>query len=91
VKKSLWEELKDLQRRRNQLLHRAEVAEQGEAESSLAVSAELLERIFPAVVESLGLHLHADLIVCSDRGCFGREQVRKMAAAGGLDLEKLGL
>jgi hypothetical protein len=67
------------------------VAAKNEAASALDVSTEILERIFPTVVESLGHHVHDDLNVCSDQRCIGRANVRKMAEARGLDIGKLGL
>jgi hypothetical protein len=68
-KKSLWEEIQIVQKQRNTVLHRAEIASKEEAEISVAVASVMLEELFPAVVAKLGLHLHDGVRVCKDWGC----------------------
>ncbi|MBM3744974.1 MAG: hypothetical protein FJW34_04165 [Acidobacteria bacterium] len=68
-KKGLWEEIQIVQERRNTVLHRADVASTEEAEQSIAVASVVLEELFPAVVTSLGLHVHDGVRVCNDWRC----------------------
>jgi len=67
--KALWEEIQIVQKRRNTVLHRAELASNEEAEQSVAVASVVLEELFPAVVTNLGLHLHGGVRVCNYGGC----------------------
>jgi len=67
--KILWDEVIEIQRRRNAIVHRAEDATEEEAQSSIAIAAALLEDIFPAVITNIGLHLHDGRRVCGDNEC----------------------
>lgn len=67
--KTLWEEIKEVQSRRNDVLHRAEPASGEDAARSIAVASTVLEAVFPTVVNSLGLHLHEDGRLCNESGC----------------------
>jgi len=64
--KALWEEIQEIQRVRNSIVHRAETASKENAELALGLAAEILETIFPAVVEKLGLYLRDGFRICSD-------------------------
>jgi len=66
--KTLWEEIKEVQSRRNDVLHRAEPASAEDAARSIAVASTVLEVVFPAVVNSLGLHLHQEGRLCNESG-----------------------
>jgi hypothetical protein len=88
---SLWEEMRALQRRRNQLLHRAQVAKKHEAETALLVSAELLNGILPAVLDAVELHLHEASTICSDPRCIEQEMVKKLTGSLGLDGGRTGV
>jgi hypothetical protein len=67
AKESLWKSVDKVREQRNDVLHRdglLKVTRQ-EAEQSLALARTLLENVLPAVLASLGLHLHASR-VCGD-------------------------
>jgi len=87
----LWEELTELQKCRNGLVHRAEAATRDDAAFALAVAGELLEKVFPMVVISVGLHLHSDGLVCADQRCIMEERLEKAAKQSSLDISKPGL
>lgn len=70
--KLLWEEIRDVQQRRNDLLHGAEIASRVEAEQAIAVAEAILEQLFPTVVKTLGLHLHD-----GPRICWGYCEIRR--------------
>jgi len=67
--RSLWEEIKEVQRTRNRIVHRAEVVSKNEADVALGVASAILETIFPAVVKKMGLHLHEGFRICDASGC----------------------
>jgi len=69
IAKSLWEEILEVQKCRDHVLHRAESASLAQAEQAIAVAAAILERLFPAVVSHLGLHLHDGVRICADWKC----------------------
>jgi hypothetical protein len=58
--KSLWNSVDDVRSKRNAVLHGNGLTKvtNEEAEQALAVATMLIETVFPAVVGSLGLHLH---------------------------------
>jgi hypothetical protein len=66
---SLWEEIKNVQKRRNEIMHRADLASKDNAELALNIATEILENIFPSIVKNMGLHLHDDFKICSDWKC----------------------
>lgn len=68
-KKSLWEELKAVQKKRNTIMHRAETASKEEAELAIGVASEILDQLFPAVIRKIGLHLHDGFRICNDWKC----------------------
>lgn len=65
----LWEEIKNVQRIRNPVMHRGELASKEHAELALGVASEILEAIFPSVVNKMGLHLHDGFRICADWKC----------------------
>lgn len=67
--KTLWEELKEVQKIRNSIMHRADKASQEKADLALEVASEILENIFPNVVAQMGFHLHDGYRICSDWKC----------------------
>ena len=67
--KTLWEETKEVQKLRNAMMHRAETVSEEQADLALCVGSEILERIFPSVVEAIGLHLHDGYRICDDWKC----------------------
>jgi len=76
--KPLWEEILEVQRRRDHLMHRAEVAARDDAEHSVVVAAAVTEELFPAFAKSLGYHLHDGFRLCSEWICLQPEHVRKL-------------
>ena len=67
--KLLWEEMKNVQKRRNQVIHRAENVDIKESEQALGVAAYVLENLFPNLVQYLELHTHKDGSVCNNWSC----------------------
>jgi len=54
--KPLWEEIKEVQKRRNQIMHRADIATGNESAGAIAVASSVLEELLPSVVTKLGLY-----------------------------------
>lgn len=70
--KNLWEEMVEVQKQRNSIVHQARLrVTREEAEQAIAISEALLQEIFPGAVKSLGLHLHEGLRVCGSHKCTG--------------------
>ncbi len=67
--KTLWEEIKEIQKIRNKIMHRAEKASEQNADLALRVASEIIDNIFPEVVLKMGFHLHDDYRICSDWQC----------------------
>jgi len=67
--KSFWEEIKEVQKVRNLVVHRGQLASVEQAELSINVASEILEKIFPKILNKIGLHLHDDFRVCDDWKC----------------------
>ena len=64
--KTLWEEMADVQRTRNIVVHRAHPAEAHDAELAVDLASHVLERLFPLIIAKLGLHTHGvTLHVCA--------------------------
>jgi len=66
--KSLWEEVKLTQNARNSIVHRAETRSVQEAEDALRVASAVVETLYPAIVRSVGLHLHG-VTACNKQAC----------------------
>jgi hypothetical protein len=67
---SLWKDIDAVRVRRNNVLHKGNLAvTKEEAEHTILVAATLIEMIYPAVMKSLGLHLHNGIRACSDPSC----------------------
>jgi len=58
--KLLWDEMKNVQKRRNQVVHRAESVNINESKQALSVAAYVLENIFPNLAEYIKLRIHKD-------------------------------
>jgi hypothetical protein len=73
--KKLWEEVRDVQKRRNAILHRAELRSYEDVRQSIEVASCILETLFPAVATQLGLHIHDGFRLCNQWRCrYGLEQ-----------------
>lgn len=57
VPKPLWEEVQEIQRRRNMIIHRGEIVNDSEAKQAIDVASAILEDLFPSVIQNLGLHV----------------------------------
>ncbi len=68
-KKTLWVEISEIQTARNAIMHRAEKGSPKMAELSLAVASEIIDHIFPGIVEGMGFHLHDGYRICADPQC----------------------
>ena len=67
--KPIWQEIREVQRQRNSILHRAEAASDEEATLALGVASTIIEKLFPAVVKKMGLHLHEGFRICNNWRC----------------------
>ena len=66
---TLWEEINEVQKIRNLVIHRAEKTSTNNADLALSVASEIIERIFPEVVVKMGFHLHDGYRICSNWKC----------------------
>ena len=62
--KMLWQEIGDVQKARNAVIHRGETAKESAAHLAIAVATTLLKKIFPLILGKLDLHLHDPMTVC---------------------------
>lgn len=67
--KPIWEEMHDVQLKRNMVVHQAAAASLADAQQAIAVAETMLTGIFPAVITKLGLHLHEGPRVCDSPKC----------------------
>jgi hypothetical protein len=63
-KRTLWQEIGEVQKARNKVIHRGERVKDSMAHLAVAVAATLLRRIFPIILGNLGLHLHSPITIC---------------------------
>jgi hypothetical protein len=70
--KTLWEEIKDSQEGRNAILHRGEERSAADADVALRSASTVLDMLFPAVVKSIGFHIHGGVRVCKAEACKGQ-------------------
>jgi hypothetical protein len=63
-KRTLWQEIAEVQKVRNAVIHRGERAKDSMAHLAVAVAATLLRKIFPLILQKMKLHLHPPLTVC---------------------------
>ncbi|MEQ1898597.1 MAG: hypothetical protein ABL971_14555 [Vicinamibacterales bacterium] len=66
--KPLWEEIKSTQDSRNAIVHKGEARSAQDATDAVRVAAAVVETLYPAIVRSVGLHLHG-VQVCTTKGC----------------------
>jgi hypothetical protein len=67
--KIIWEEIKNVQTKRNYILHTAQTASREEATLALGVASTIMSELFPAVVTKMGLHLHEGYRICDNWKC----------------------
>ncbi|HAL44342.1 MAG TPA: hypothetical protein DCP47_00225 [Phycisphaerales bacterium] len=75
--KTLWEEINEIQKIRNLIMHRAEKATTQSADLALAVASEIIDHIFPSVIIKMGFHLHDGYRICSDWKCSIKQDNQK--------------
>jgi hypothetical protein len=66
---SLWQEMVEIQKARNAVVHRGEATADSNAELAIAVAKTFLNEIFPLVLAKLELHLHEPMTVCAGYPC----------------------
>lgn len=81
--KPLWQEVVEIQGRRNHVMHRADVVAKAEAEQATIVATAVMEELFPAFAKSLGYHLHDGFRLCSDTICRLPPEIRRSLQKGG--------
>jgi hypothetical protein len=64
-KRTLWQEIAEVQKARNGVIHRGEKVKGSMGHLAVAVGATLLRKIFPIILGNLKLHLHAPITVCA--------------------------
>jgi hypothetical protein len=69
-KKTLWQEIGELQKARNAVVHRGDDVDDAIARLGIAVAATLLNEVFPQILTKLVLHLHDPMTVCAERHGF---------------------
>lgn len=67
--KPIWQELREIQKQRNAILHRAETASTKDAKLALHIASTIMETLFPSVITKIGLHLHDGYRICNDWDC----------------------
>ena len=65
INKTLWEEMSEVQERRNRVAHRAESVDVAEATLAVEIGGIIVETLFPAVIGNLGLKTDDNLLVSS--------------------------
>ena len=61
---TLWEEIVNVQKVRNALIHRAEQVATQDAQKAIDIASAVVNDLFPGVIAKLGLHTHGQLEVC---------------------------
>jgi hypothetical protein len=77
----LWEEITTSHKKRNKLVHQAQIPSMSETETAIAVARVILGDIFPALIKSIDLHLHENWRICNDFLCrleLSQEQIDKL-------------
>jgi hypothetical protein len=67
--KPLWEEMREIQLKRNRILHQADKASIDEARRAINIAETLLEDLFTRAMDKLGLHLHDGIKICGSKLC----------------------
>ncbi|MCX5858186.1 MAG: hypothetical protein NTZ57_09855 [Deltaproteobacteria bacterium] len=65
----IWEEITDVKKKRDLIMHQAETVTIDEAGLALGVASTILENMFPTVVAKMGLHLHEGFRICDNWKC----------------------
>jgi hypothetical protein len=62
--RTLWQEIGEVQKVRNAVIHRGDPGSEVYADLAIAVATTLLTELLPQVLQKLGLHLHPPIKVC---------------------------
>ena len=65
----IWEEIADVKKKRDLIVHQAQTATDDQANLALGVASTVIENLFPTVVGRMGLHLHEGFRICNDWKC----------------------
>ncbi|MCX5842678.1 MAG: hypothetical protein NT022_02820 [Deltaproteobacteria bacterium] len=82
VSKPLWDEIIDVQKKRNQIIHQANVVTSDESHHAIAVATSVLEELFPSVITKIGFHIHENGRVCNDWKCKHKELIEELKLKG---------
>jgi hypothetical protein len=63
--KTLWNEMDEIQKVRNAVIHKGETVGTNIASLSISAAEVLLHEIFPEILRKLGLHLHKPITICA--------------------------
>ncbi len=74
-----WQEILELQKLRNRVMHQAENVSPEQADLSVCVGSVILETIFPSVLTEMDLHLHEGYRICDDSRCAYPEILDRLA------------
>ena len=66
---TLWSEIKSLQKKRDHLVHRAEMPSSAEADIAISVANTVLDNVFPTVIKAINLHIHEHGRICNNYIC----------------------
>lgn len=67
--RSIWEEIIDVKKKRDLIVHQAQIATSDEAILALSVATTVLEILFPTVLKRMGFHLHEGFKICDNWKC----------------------
>jgi hypothetical protein len=65
----LWDEITDIQTKRNAFMHRGERPTDADTELAMAVAVTILDSVVPSVLHRLRLHLHEGIRICGNVIC----------------------
>jgi len=68
-RRPIWEEIMEVKKKRDLIVHQAQTATSDEANLALGVASTVIENFFPTVVGRIGLHLHEGFRICDDWKC----------------------
>lgn len=67
--RSIWDEISDVKKNRDLIVHKAKKVTKSESNLSLSVATTVLETLFPTVVSKMGFHLHEGYKICDNWKC----------------------
>lgn len=67
--RSIWDEISDVKKNRDLIVHKAKKVSKGESNLSLNVATTVLETLFPTLVSKMGFHLHEGFKICDNWKC----------------------